>query len=103
MPSSDRIIISFDEIGDDYSRLRYRLIHCNADWQPSRLLESEYLKGFNEAEIEDFAFSSNTYVHYVNYRIAIPSDDMQPIVSGNYLLQVFEADDPDDIILQRKK
>lgn len=100
--TSDRIIISFDEIGDDYSRLRYRLIHCNADWQPSRLLESEYLKGFNEAEIEDFAFSSNTYVHYVNYRIAIPSDDMQPLVSGNYLLQVFEADDPDDIILQTR-
>lgn len=100
--TSDRIIISFDEIGDDYSRLRYRLIHCNADWQPSRLLESEYLKGFNEAEIEDFAFSSNTYVHYVNYRIAIPSDDMQPIVSGNYLMQVFEADDPDDIILQTR-
>ncbi len=100
--TSDRIVVSFDEIGEDFSRLRYRLVHCNADWRPSRLLESEYLRGFNEAEIEDYAFSSNTYVHYVNYRIAIPSDDMQPLVSGNYLLQVYPADDPDDIILQTR-
>lgn len=100
--SADRIIISFDEIGDKVSQLRYRIIHCNADWQPSRLLESEYLQGFNEGIVDDYAFSSNTYVHYVNYRIAIPSDNMQPLVSGNYLLQVFDEDDPDEIILQTR-
>ncbi len=100
--TSDRIIISFDEIADDYSELRYRLTHCNADWQPSRLMESEYLEGFNEAPVDDYAFSSNTYIHYVNYRIAIPSDDMQPLVSGNYLLQVYPQDDPSETILQAR-
>lgn len=100
--TSDRIDISFDEIGDDYSRLRYRLLHCNADWQPSKLLESEYLRGFNEAEVDDYAFSSNTYVHYVNYHILIPNDNMQPIASGNYLLQVYDFDNPDDVLLQTR-
>ncbi len=100
--SNDRIIITFDELGDDYSHLQYRLIHCGADWQPGRLLESEYLEGFNIADIGDYAFSSNTFVHYVNYRIEIPNEDMRPLLSGNYLLQVFPQDDPDETLLQAR-
>ena len=86
--TDDIIDISFDEISEDYRYLRYRLIHCNADWQPSRLLESEYLPRFNEGEISDYAFSSNTFVHFVNYHLALPQEGMEPLVSGNYLLQV---------------
>lgn len=100
--SQERILFSFDEIASDYSQLRFRLIHCNADWQPSRLLESEYLDGFNEAEIEDYAFSSNTFVQYVNYQFAIPSGRMQPLVSGNYLVEIFRQEDPDDVVARAR-
>ena len=37
--TNDRIVVNFDEIGEDNSFLQYRLIHCNADWEPSRLVE----------------------------------------------------------------
>lgn len=100
--TDDRIIISFDEIADDRSYLQYKIIHCNADWQPSRLVESDYLDGFNIADVDDFGFSSATFIRYVNYRIEIPNSDMQPLVSGNYLLQVFDQYEPDDIILQAR-
>ncbi len=100
--SDERIVISFDEIGEQNSWLQYRLIHCNADWQPSRLTDSEYIDGFNIGDIEDFAYSQNTFVHFTNYRLEIPNQDMQPLVSGNYLLQVFDRDDPDNIILQAR-
>lgn len=100
--TDDRIVISFDELGDDVSYLQYRLIHCNADWRPSRLLESEYLAGFNVAAVTDYAFSENTFIHYVNYRIEIPNDDMQPLMPGNYLLQVFPEMEEDDVILQAR-
>lgn len=100
--TNDRILISFDEIGEDNSYMEYRLIHCNADWQPSRLVESEYISGFNSARIEDFAFSSATFVHYVNYLIALPNEDMQILHSGNYLLQVYDPDDPDVTLLQTR-
>ena len=49
--TNDRILVKFDEIGEDNSYLEYRLIHCDADWQPSRLIESEYLEGFNSVRI----------------------------------------------------
>lgn len=98
--SPDRLVITFDEIGEDNRYLQYRFIHCNADWQPSRLIESEYVEGFNIADIQDFAYSENTFVHFVNYRIEIPEAGMQPLTSGNYLLQVFDQDTPDNTLLQ---
>lgn len=102
LDSDQRIVVSFDELSDDWSELRYRLIHCNADWTPSRLLESEYLDGFNIADVDDWAFSTNTFVHYVNYRIVIPNESMNPLVSGNYLLQVFDRSDEDTVLLQAR-
>lgn len=100
--SDDRLNINFDIIGDSHEYLRYRIIHCNADWQPSNLIESQYLRGFNEVQIEDYAYSSNTYIHYVNYNISLPDPALPIIHSGNYLLQVYPENDPDDIILQAR-
>ena len=100
--SGEQITISFDELAEDRSYLRYSLLHCNADWQPSALVESEYLDGFNIAEIEDYAFSRATAAHYVNYRITVPNEQMRPTVSGNYLLRVFREDEPDITLLQAR-
>ena len=100
--SNEQLTITFDEIADDVRYMQYRLIHCNADWQPSQLLDSEIVDGFNIANVNDYAFSSNTFVHYVNYLITIPNQDIKPLVSGNFLLQVFPENDPDDIILQAR-
>lgn len=100
--TDDHIIINFDEIGEDNSYLQCRLVHCNADWQPSSLTEGEYLESFNFADIEDYAFSSNTFVHYVNYHIEIPNEHLRPTRSGNYLLQVYDPDSPDDVLLQTR-
>ena len=102
MGTNDMISIKFDIISEDAEYLRYKLIHCNSDWQPSRLLESEYIEGFNEGIIDDYAFSSNTFVHYVNYNIEIPNPGMQILASGNYLLQVYPESDPDEILLQAR-
>lgn len=100
--SGEQIILSFDEISDDISYLQYKLVHCNADWLPSNLLDSEIVDGFNITNVDDYAFSYSTFVHFVNYRITIPNDEIRPTVSGNYLLQVFPENEPDDIILQAR-
>lgn len=102
MNSDDRLIVSFDEIGEDNSFLEYRLLHCDHDWQPSRLIESEYVDGFNSQRIEDYENSYATFVHFVNYRIILPNDDMRILHSGNYLLQVYDPEEPDEVILQTR-
>lgn len=102
LAGTQQLCFSFDEITDDRSYLRCRLIHCNADWRPSALVESEYVDGFNEASIEDFGYSSNTFIRYVNYRFCIGGEGLTPLVSGNYIWQVYNEDEPDNIILQAR-
>ena len=96
------LTVEFDELAESRRYLRYRLIHCSANWQPSALVESEYLNGFNQADVDDYAYSESTFAHYVNYRITVPSADMMPRLSGNYLLQVYDSDEPDKILLQTR-
>lgn len=102
LSSGSRLALNFDIVGDSHEYLRYRLVHCNADWLPSRLLEPEYVGGFNETEVSDYAYSSNTYVHYVNYNIELPGEEMKFLASGNYLLQVYPEGNPEQVILQQR-
>lgn len=98
--SSDRVEMKWDERSTDRRYLRYELIHCDADWRPSRLLVSEYLDGFNEATVDEpvlSAFSENLYHHY---SITVPDGQMRPKVSGNYLIRVYDEEDPDRTLLQ---
>ncbi len=98
--SGDVLAINFDVLSEDRDYLRYRLVHCRADWSPSTLVDSEFLDGFNEGEITDYRFSEATLVHYVNYNLTIPNADVAPLLSGNYLLQIYPESDPDDVWAQ---
>ncbi|MCD8393670.1 MAG: DUF5103 domain-containing protein [Bacteroidales bacterium] len=98
----DRIVVDFDRLGEERDYLRYSLTHCNADWQPSRLVELEYLDGFNEGTVDDYQFSRATTVHYTHYQLAIPNEHMTMKVSGNYLLKVWDETDPDEILFQAR-
>lgn len=100
--TDDRIIVSFDELADDNSYLRYQLVHCNANWQPSGLVESEYIEGINMGSIDHWDYSRMSVVNYIHYEIALPNPDMRFTVSGNYLLQVYNEDNPDKILLQAR-
>lgn len=100
--SNDRIVISFDELTDERSYLRYSLVHCDAMWRPSGLVESEFLEGFNQGEVEEYEYSDATTVNYIHYRIVIPNEQMRFTVSGNYLLRVYRENDPDRTLLQAR-
>ena len=100
MGTPDRLTINFDIPGDQHNYLRYRLRHLNADGTPSRLLESEFTSGFNEGIIDDFAYSSNTFVHYVNYNLEIPNDDVSILASGNYVIEIFDEEEPESVLAE---
>lgn len=102
LSGDEAIRVSFDLIDYDVHYLRYSVVHCNADWQPSQLVESEYASGFNYADITDYAQSSSTFTHYYNYSFTIPNDELQLKVSGNYLLKVYDQQNPDDVLFQTR-
>lgn len=98
--SSDRIRIDFDHLAEDREYFRYSLQHCDARWQPSGLVDSEFLDGFNEGSIEDYGYSQATVVHYVHYSLTIPNKEVAPTISGNYLLRIYRENEPDEPLLQ---
>lgn len=100
--AGSRIRLSFDELAEDNRYLRYRILHCDADWRPSSISDTEYVDGFNLGDIYSYALSERTLAHYVHYDLELPNEEVTPLLSGNYLLQVYDQDDPDEVLLQAR-
>ncbi|MBO5828662.1 MAG: DUF5103 domain-containing protein [Paludibacteraceae bacterium] len=97
--SSDVITVSFDWLSLEYEHLAYRIEHCNWDWAPSGLDEMDYVQGINEVIIEDYYTSSNTTTDYTNYSFTLPNDNVQLLLSGNYVVKIFNTDEPEKILM----
>lgn len=94
--------LHFDDLSGDFQNFAYTFIHCDAYWRPSDLMKQEYLRGFDVNYISDFALSINTRVPYIHYQLSFPNSDIQFTKSGNYLLIVYQNDDPEDLLLSRR-
>ncbi|MBU1370973.1 MAG: DUF5103 domain-containing protein [Bacteroidetes bacterium] len=87
---TEKLLLSFDVLGDYANTYQYTFIHCTHDWKPSDLQRMEYLSGFDEERIDQYRFSLNTLTPYVHYDVLLPGSQMQLTKSGNYLLVVYE-------------
>ena len=96
-----RLTLSFDIIDGQGEVLNYTFIHCSHDWQPTDMQRIQYASGFESDRLDDYAFSRNTLIEYVNYHLTFPREDMVPLISGNYLLIVY-GDDLNDLYLTRR-
>jgi len=96
------LILSFDELSRNARYYSYVIIHCDADWRQSRLTTNEYMTGFPANRIRQHNFSFNTVIPYVHYQLAIPNEDVQLRVSGNYVVLVFEDGQEDRPVMSRR-
>ncbi len=90
MTADETIEFSFDEMSHRYHRFTYYIQHCNAQWEPSDILESDYLDGFNDQPIDDWQNSMNTTFDYTHYRLVIPNNEVRLKISGNYRVSIRE-------------
>ncbi len=88
--SNEKLSVSFDDLEADVKDYYYTIIHCNRDWRKSNLLKTEYINGFEENRIENFEFSFNTIQKYTHYNFEFPNDNIAPIISGNYIFEIFD-------------
>jgi hypothetical protein len=101
--SNQKLILSFDDLNADVKNYHYTIIHCNAMWEPSELGKPEYIRGFYEDEITDYAFSFNTIAPYTNYMLVYPTGYLQHTRAGNYILKVFTDEEADsNVVLTRR-
>ena len=100
--SGDELTLSFDIIDGEGGTLWYGITHCDRDWYRSDLFTSDYLEGYEENQVTDFHPSFNTKTNYTHYNLSLPNNDIRFLISGNYVITVWEAGDPEKAILIRR-
>ena len=93
---------SFDDMAYEWNNYAYKIYHCTKEWEKSDLLINQYLDGFDGNYLNDFAISVGTFVPYTHYSLRIPNANARPRISGNYVLEVYQNDDPNDLIIRRR-
>ncbi|MBT6996888.1 MAG: DUF5103 domain-containing protein, partial [Prolixibacteraceae bacterium] len=96
------LVFKFDDLSGEIKDYYYTIIHCDANWNESFLLQADYLEGFPDNPLDDFEMSFNTTFSFVNYRLFLPNENIQFKLSGNYALVVFEDNDKEKIVLTKR-
>ena len=96
------LVVKFDDLSAEIKDYYYTIIHCDANWNESFLLQPDYLEGFADNPLDDYEMSFNTTFNFVNYRLLLPNENVQLKLSGNYALVVFEDNDKENIVLTKR-
>jgi hypothetical protein len=92
------LLLQFDDLQPNRSNYYVKIIHCNADWTKSALMDLDFLFDYNEFPITEYDASFNTSLPYIHYYFQVP-----PVkIPGNYLLVAYRENDDQDILLSKR-
>ncbi|HWY10340.1 MAG TPA: DUF5103 domain-containing protein, partial [Bacteroidia bacterium] len=100
--SDEQLQLSFDDLDGDKKQYSMTVVHCDAKWNPSDLMISEYVAGFYDLNFLTYNFSVNTLQKYIHYSILFPTPNMQFTKSGNYVVYVYQDGDKNKTVLSRR-
>ncbi len=96
------LLFKFDDLSGEVKNYFYTIVHCDANWEESFLIQEDYLEGFNENPVDDYKLSFNTTFEYVNYQLFLPNENVQIKLSGNYALVVYEDNDKEKVVITQR-
>lgn len=100
--SEQQLKLTFDDLNGDFENYTYTFIHCDAQWNPSDLMQNEYMSVFFEDNISNYTYSVNTLQKYTHYQVSFPNATMKITKTGNYLLLVYENGDKNSPVLTKR-
>jgi hypothetical protein len=89
------IMLEFDQLGHQPKYYQAKIVHCNQDWTPSKLLDMEFINEINEFQVQRYEVSFRTKVNYLHYKFTVPKVK----ISGNYLVVVSQNNNQEDRVL----
>lgn len=96
----DGFQFQFDDLFGNEANYYYEIVHCDYNWKPTEIPKQEYLKGFDGQRIQDYENSINTLQIYSHYRLALPNQFTELLLSGNYILKIL--DENKEVLFSRK-
>jgi hypothetical protein len=100
--TAEELMLEFDDLNNEQSVYFYKVVHCNWKWETSDLTEHDYIDGFGTNEVYNAEFSINTRQEYTHFWLVLPNYDLQFKLSGNYIIMVFENNNPDELVLTQR-
>ncbi|UCS91603.1 DUF5103 domain-containing protein [Echinicola marina] len=92
------LVLEFDDLAFEPDRYSATLIHCDSDWTSSGLKSADYIRQYNEFNVNIYEYSINTRVPYIHFTFDVPLVTK----SGNYLLKVYRNRNKDEVILTKR-
>ncbi len=99
---AEQLTLVFDDLHANLADYKYRLIHCDDNWNPTGQMTIDYIEGFPEDFILDYKYSLGTLQKYIHYSLTFPTENLKPKVSGNYIIAVYKDSYPAGVILTRR-
>ncbi len=98
----EAIELNFDILDGKYERLEYSIRHCDSDFREDDLSFDEFAEGFDRRPLDESQESFNTLQQFTHYTLVIPNRDIKLTISGNYIINVYSDDNPDEPILTKR-
>ncbi len=94
------LTLEFDLVAGEGRPLSAYFYHADRIWRRD-LSPGEYLGSFQHDNVSDYSISSGTQVPYVHYEYEFPNENIEFLISGNYVVRVTEQGDEEAVLFER--
>lgn len=100
MNSGEALTLKFDLMEERGRPLMVRFYHADRSWERD-LSPAEFMQGFQRDEILSYQPSQDAQVRYTHYDYTFPNDNVDFLVSGNYIIRVYESEGEERVLFEQ--